>query len=192
MATFNVVLNARYLGKDAKTSRYFAPSAPDATPDAEFLNTLAESIVNAWQAAVVPDYQFLSIYFRAVTPGSIGSTFVPDGWPLLGTSGGTRSPAYVAGRINLQGVFLAHPNRGYIRPNGFPTASIVGDNPSVGLIAALDALGLAWCSTYVDGDAIVWSPFLYSPATGAGNIIGSWSVDTELTTQNSRKTGHGS
>ena len=192
MAVHNVVLKARYLGKDAVTSRYFAPSISSATPDSEFLDALAEGIINAWQAAAVPDYQFLSLYYRSVEVGSVGVTYVPSSWPLLGTSGGTRTPAFVAGRINLQGAIPANPHRGYIRPNGFPTASLVGDAPSVGLIAALDALGLAWTSSYSGGGGATWTPFLWSYAYGSGQAIGSYSVDVEVTTQNSRKTGHGS
>lgn len=160
------------------------------------LNTFIDALGAEFKTRVQPtthtSMSYNSINLRKLSPAEPGLSFVPTGWPFVGTLAGLAMPSYVAVQGKLQGSTPNYPFRGSMRLAGVIEEDITSGAVAAGSPTTRWTTAVAfWTVTYtVLGQT--WTPVLYTERFAPlANPIASVTLDTRATTQNSRKVGRG-
>lgn len=185
---YAVSLVGSYMGQEIVYARHFVSEDEDAlTPDVVFLEALATAIVGPVKAMHNEDYLLEHMHVRNVEPLSVGFSYVPDGWPVVGERDGEHANPVLALKVRFQGTAIKHPIRGLLAT----CASVVEDQNSQywheSYQTACQAFGATLAAGYPDFLENTWQGCIWSPTYLDYNLISLIGVDNVIRTQNSRK-----
>lgn len=184
-----------YLAQQVAIVRHFVSTTASSMPSAtDFGEQIGTAVGNYLAPNLGQHYTFQSLALRDVTPGSIGTGYVPTNFPVTGDLTSEALPPFTAFKIKLNTADYSYPPFGWVRLCGVVESQSVDGSVTP---AMFDDLQDAFRSMFLtepitSGGAGAWHPCVYSRTRETYSLITGVALQTDLTTQSTRKFGRGS
>lgn len=188
MPNYEYDVNVTWAGFAMSTGAVLSGNQDVVFPSETILNELAARWALYAENLASDQLVLRSIYIRRLEPLYPGVTFIPDGWPILGT-GSTAQPMNLrdAANVNLTSVTAGLPFRNMIQLPG-----LTEEHCSAGLItnahiAALYSWAESLLSTPIVNAPESYAHVMRSPKTGAVKAYTAHNIRPEVGKQSNRK-----